>query len=460
MNVTSSPVRPEHGRAGSDHSAAGVAALAAGWDRQDPLTLRFLDPELERAYLDAFTSVSRRRLRAFLFLGSVVWVAAALLGPIVLGVSALWISLAAVVAIVEAIVAGVAAGRVGLRGQWLLAALSGCVSAVAVVALTFEPGTPAFASGITAMAIMACCIFPIGLVRIAGWVAAGTVAFQVGLFLARAVSLGLPGTAVYQGFLLAGTMGVAALASRYLEGAERNGFAQGQVVADLHRRIDRLFRQYLSPDVAEALVNDPRRADLGGEVVEVSVLFADLSGYTPFSERSTPTEVVAALNDCFGGAVPAVFAEGGTIVQFVGDALMAIFNAPLRQPDHAVRACRAALALQRLTKALPGSDRRPGFRVAVNTGPALVGNIGSSELRNFSALGDTTNVAARLQTYAAEGAVVIGERTYELVRTFAEIRPLGAVALKGKSVPTRLYELVAIRDIVAEPNTHQLFLPP
>jgi len=459
MNVSSSPVRSEDGRAAQDDSAAGVAARAAAWDRQDPLTLRFLDPQLERAYLDAFTPVSRRRLRAFLLLGSVFWVAAAIVGPTLLGVSALWLWAAASVSICEAILAALAAGRVGLRAQWLLAALSGSVSAVAVIALTFEPGTPVFVDGITALAIMTCCIFPIGLVRIAGWVAAGTVAFQVGLFSARAVSLGLPGPVAFQGFLLIGTLGIAVLASRYLESAERYAFAQSHLIADLHRRIDRLFRQYLSPDVAQALVNDPHRADLGGEVVEVSVLFADMSGYTPFSERTTPAEVVVALNDSFGVAVPAVFAQGGTIVQFVGDALMAIFNAPLRQPDHAVRACRAALALQQSTKALPGSDRRPAFRVAINTGPALVGNIGSSELRNFSALGDTTNVAARLQTYAADGAVVIGERTYELVRAFAEIRPHGAIALKGKSAPTRVYELIAIRDIAADLQARESSVP-
>ncbi len=137
----------------------------------------------------------------------------------------------------------------------------------------------------------------------------------------------------YQAILLIGLLVFAVSGARYLESTERTAFAQGHLVAELHRRIDHLFRQYVSPDVAEALVADPARAELGGEVVEVSVLFADLRGYTPFSEQASPEEVVAMLNSSFGAAVPAVFAEGGTIVQFVGDALMAIFNAPLRQPD-------------------------------------------------------------------------------------------------------------------------------
>jgi class 3 adenylate cyclase len=97
--------------------------------------------------------------------------------------------------------------------------------------------------------------------------------------------------------------------------------------------------------------------------------------------------------------------------------------------------------------AVSGQGDRPRFRVGINTGPALVGNIGSAELRNFTALGDTTNVAARLQTYAKEGTVVIGGRTLELVRGVAEVRSLGTADLKGKSSPTPVFELIAIREV-------------
>jgi len=162
------------------------------------------------------------------------------------------------------------------------------------------------------------------------------------------------------------------------------------------------------------------------------------------------------LNEYFGAAVPAVFAEGGTIVQFMGDALMAIFNAPMRQPDHALRACRAALALQHSLADAPPQPDRPRFRVGINSGPALVGNVGSAELRNFSALGDTTNVAARLQTYAEEGSVVIGERTLELVGDAAEVRSLGTADLKGKAKPTPVFQLIGLRGGAAEvPDTKE-----
>ncbi len=232
-----------------------------------------------------------------------------------------------------------------------------------------------------------------------------------------------------------------------MENSERQLFAQARLVAHLHRRVEELFRQYLSPDVAASLLARPELADLGGEEVEVTVLFADLTGFTSFSERVRPEEAVAMLNGAFSTAVPIVLGEGGTIVQFAGDALMAIFNAPVRQDDHALRAARAALDMQRATAPLAVEAGHPRFRVGITTGPALVGNIGSAELRSFTAIGDTPNLAARLQTFAAPGSVVIGERTYDLVRDVASVRPLGTPALKGKSVPVAVFELIDLARI-------------
>ena len=209
--------------------------------------------------------------------------------------------------------------------------------------------------------------------------------------------------------LLVGATVVSASVGAYLlERSQREVFAQGRLVAALHDRVDTLLRTYLSPDVAATLIDDPDRASLGGVEVEVTVLFADLGGYTAFAERASPAEVVAMLNAAFGAAVPVVLAEGGAVVQFMGDAMMAIFNAPNPQPDHALRAARSALAMQSAVGALPFAGERPRFRVGLNTGPAIVGNIGAAEIRNFLAIGDTTNLAARLQTYAPEGSVVIG----------------------------------------------------
>ncbi len=182
--------------------------------------------------------------------------------------------------------------------------------------------------------------------------------------------------------------------------------------ARLYSQLEGLFRQYMSPDVATALLADPSQAALGGAVVEASALFADLRGFMSFSERSLPEEIVAMLNRYFSLAVPCVLARGGTVVQFVGDAMLALFNAPVRQGDHALRAAQAALEMQDAIETLAAANPGwPRFRVGVNTGPALVGNIGSDQLRAFNAMGDAVNVASRLQSMAAPGG---GDRSLHL----------------------------------------------
>jgi class 3 adenylate cyclase len=207
-----------------------------------------------------------------------------------------------------------------------------------------------------------------------------------------------------------------------------------------------LFRHYLSPEVADALLADPSQAELGGATVEVSVLFADLGGFTSFAERSEPTAVVALLNAYFGAAVPAVLEAGGTVVQFVGDGLVAMFNAPVRQPDHPLRAARAALDIQRRTAALAAERPDwPRFRVAVATGPAVVGNIGGEEVRSFTAIGDTVNLAARLQGEAAVGQVLVSAATAARLGDAADLRSVGERRLKGKAEPVAAWELLALR---------------
>ena len=234
-------------------------------------------------------------------------------------------------------------------------------------------------------------------------------------------------------------MAARALASQFSIGLEN---------ARLYRQLDGLFRQYMSPDVATALLADPTQAALGGEVAEVTVLFADLRGFTPFSERTPPDRVVGMLNQYFGRSVPVLLANGGTVVQFVGDAVMALFNAPARQPDHALRAARAALGMQAAIEAVAERETDwPRFRVGVNTGPALIGNIGSDELRNFTAIGDTVNLAARLEQEVAEaGQVVIGPTTQAAIKHLAIARPLDPIEVKGKRDPIACWVLEGLKD--------------
>ena len=213
------------------------------------------------------------------------------------------------------------------------------------------------------------------------------------------------------------------------------------------RRLEDLFKPYLSPQVTARLKADPSAGLLGGETRDVSVLFADLEGFTSFSEGcSGPAEVVEMLNEYWAQAVPAVAEEGGMVERFAGDAVMVVFNAAEDQPDHAVRAARAGLGLQKAAEKL--GELHPGwprFRVGVNSGPALVGNVGSAEHLSFTAIGDTTNLAARLQTVAHAGQVVIGARTHAELGDAAVAQELAPLSVKGKSEPVQAFLLIEAR---------------
>jgi class 3 adenylate cyclase len=218
--------------------------------------------------------------------------------------------------------------------------------------------------------------------------------------------------------------------------------------ARLYHELDRLFRQYMSPDVAAALLADPSQAALGGEEREITVLFADLQGFTTFSEQRDPTEVVTMLNHYFGLAVPICLREGGTVAHFIGDALMVLFNAPIRQHDHAHAAARAALSVSDTIGAAADAHAGwPKVRIGVNSGPALIGNIGGEDVRSFTAIGDTVNLASRLESLAPAGQVVIGERTRALLGDDVAVRSLGTVAVKGKHAPVEAFLLRSVRSL-------------
>ncbi|MBK5266832.1 MAG: adenylate/guanylate cyclase domain-containing protein, partial [Acidimicrobiia bacterium] len=228
--------------------------------------------------------------------------------------------------------------------------------------------------------------------------------------------------------------------------ADHLGMALGNLV--VYRDLRGLFGRYVSPAIATRLLNDPTNAELGGVMVETTVLFADLRGFTSYTEGvQHPGDVVNLLNRYFTTVVPILLDEGGTVDKFVGDAVMAVFNTPILQPDHAVRAVRAAYRMQQaIGELIRDRPDWPQFRIGVNTGSALVGNIGSDELRNYTAIGDAVNVAARLETATAPGEILMGATTYDLVRhvvTAEQVQPIDA---KGKAEPVAAYRLVSISD--------------
>ncbi|HEU4864323.1 MAG TPA: adenylate/guanylate cyclase domain-containing protein [Candidatus Limnocylindria bacterium] len=208
-------------------------------------------------------------------------------------------------------------------------------------------------------------------------------------------------------------------------------------------RVDQLFRPYLPQQFAERARTDPARARLGsGEEREVTVLFADLSGFTSYSERHAPTEVVELLNAIWTAVVPIVTAEDGLIESFAGDGLLVIFNAVGNQPDHARRAVRAATRIRDAVDAVgAGSDAAvPRFHIGINSGPAFVGSVGAAGRRSFSAIGDTTNLGSRLLGAAGPGEIVVGEATWTLLGD-AQGEALEPLRVKGKRDPVRAWRL-------------------
>ena len=213
------------------------------------------------------------------------------------------------------------------------------------------------------------------------------------------------------------------------------------------REIQNLFERYVAPSVVRELLNESEEVALGGSRQQVSVLFADVRNFTDFIAHTTPEVLIEVLNRHLTAAADAVLAQEGTLDKFVGDAVMAFFNAPLPQPDHALRAVRAALAIHRslgkLHDELP-PELRLQFGIGISVGEAVVGNIGTPKLMNFTVVGETVVLGQRLQTRAAGGQTLICQQTCDLVRDHVRARPLGTIELKGLS-DRPVFELLGLR---------------
>jgi len=219
------------------------------------------------------------------------------------------------------------------------------------------------------------------------------------------------------------------------------------------RKISNAFGRYVSPLVIEQMLEDPSRLRLGGEQKVLTVLFSDLQGFTSHSERSTPREMFELLSEYYGRMTERIFACEGMLKEYVGDELMAIFGAPIEHGDHAVRACRAALEMRmhrhHLSEEWVAKGRPPLVaRTGVNSGPMLVGNLGSEYRFSYGVMGDDVNLGSRLEglnkQYGTE--ILIGENTAELVNGAFRLREVDLVRVVGKQKPTRIYELLALAD--------------
>ncbi|MFZ5442763.1 MAG: adenylate/guanylate cyclase domain-containing protein [Myxococcota bacterium] len=204
--------------------------------------------------------------------------------------------------------------------------------------------------------------------------------------------------------------------------------------------------RYLAADVVDAVVKDPSRLKLGGERRLVTVLFADVVGFTRLSEQLPPETIVAVLNEYFTFATEIVHRHGGMIDKFIGDCVMAVWGLPTAKPDDAQRALDAAEALRRWIDT--GNRRwkqKYGVEVqlamGLHTGPVVAGNVGSEKRMDYTVIGDTVNVAARLEASAAPGQILVSESTREAVGDAAALDALGERSLRGRSKTTMVYEV-------------------
>jgi len=273
-----------------------------------------------------------------------------------------------------------------------------------------------------------------GLVVLAGWVAVCFAAFRSGLWLEM---------------LYPSVAGVAAVLG---------GTSLSYSHANRQRKqIRTAFSQYLSPDVVEQLSRNPDLLKLGGEQKIMTAHFSDLEGFTSFSERLTPEELVHLLNRYLTIVTDVFLDNGGTLDKYIGDAVVAFWNAPIPCEDHAARACRAVLSARKALSDLNDRLRQEGGpelkpRTGLNTGPMTVGNMGSSRRFDYTMMGSAVNLASRLEgvNKAYGSYVMVSEATKEAAGQGFSFRELDIIRVVGQNTPVRIFELLGLEGGVPE----------
>lgn len=216
-----------------------------------------------------------------------------------------------------------------------------------------------------------------------------------------------------------------------------------------HKKLEaqrRLLERMVSPAVLNQI--DPDSLQTGGQQRDITILFADIRGFTSYSEKQSPEELVAVLNRYLAAGAEAVLAQEGTVDKFLGDAVMAWFNAPLPQPDHTLRAVRTALALRTAIESLHAvlpPEAHLSFGVGIHYGEAVLGWIGTHERLEYTAIGDSVNTAKRIQENAGKGQILISKQAYERVKDSVEARPYAPLHVKGRQEAVEVFEVLGIK---------------
>jgi adenylate cyclase len=246
-------------------------------------------------------------------------------------------------------------------------------------------------------------------------------------------------------------MPICGLIVSYLTHTSLGYFIEGQA----KRKISKAMSRYLHPDLVQQIALAPEQVKMGGQEVEATVMFSDIYDFTTISENFTPHELVAHLNSYFSDISGFILDHGGMLDKYTGDGIMAIFGAPLPRDNHALLACRAALAHKDFSIKLESGNHlsvadqfHSRTRLGIHSGKIVAGNIGSSRRMDYTAIGDTVNLSARLEgvNKIYKTKIIISNATFRLIKDEFICRELDFLTVKGKKTPTRIYELIAYRD--------------
>jgi len=266
------------------------------------------------------------------------------------------------------------------------------------------------------------------------------VLFGIAFILFTKLSILIP---VVQATLLLIAIYVASIFSHYLETMKEKRF------------IRHAFGQYLAPELVNQLLLNPQSLKYGGSLQEISVLFTDIRSFTTYSESHSPQETVNILHEYLTEMVKVIIDNQGILDKFVGDEVMALYGTPVPLPNHALNACKTALQMRERLTALQEkwkTEGREPFEIGlgINTGMAVVGNLGSDQIFDYTAIGDTINLGARLEginkEYETEKHIIISEFTLEKVKDLVEVRYLDEVKVKGKNKAVKIYELIGLKS--------------
>lgn len=221
--------------------------------------------------------------------------------------------------------------------------------------------------------------------------------------------------------------------------------SESDSMREMQATIRRTFERFVAPQVVERLLENPSLVKLGGETQEITVMFADLEGFTAMSEHTHPETLLSILNQYHELIVNVIQQNHGTVDKFIGDGVMSLYNTPLPQEQHALYAVETALGIRAALAEFHAQfepAHRMGINFGIHTGLAVVGNVGTSAIMDFTAVGDTVNLSARLQGLATNSQILISDKTYAQVRDHINTRLVGEMHVKNRREAVMTYEVL------------------